>query len=126
MNIVFDPNDDGNLLITLGTLTPIPGDLLMVYAFKDKYQILISNHRLQNKCYLCARYDEGQIVGADEIFRALRHPHAQQNIVDAGSCGAVIAAEQLQRCALPHHGHAVGEGAVHVENPLLAVHLSSS
>ncbi|KAB5390697.1 hypothetical protein ACIXLU_00870 [Bacteroides fragilis] len=58
MNIVFDPNDDGNLLITLGTLTPILGDLLMVYAFKDKYQILISNHRLQNKCYLCARYDD--------------------------------------------------------------------
>ena len=58
--------------------------------------------------------------------RALHHPHAQQNIVDAGSCGAAIAAQQLQRCALPHHGHAVGEGAVHVENPLLAVHLSSS
>ncbi len=57
MNIVFDPNDDGNLLITLGTLTPILGGLLMGYAFKDKYQILISNHRLQNKCYLCARYD---------------------------------------------------------------------
>ena len=69
---------------------------------------------------------QGQIVGADEIFRALHHPHAQKNIVDAGSCGAAIAAQQLQRCALPHHGHAVGEGAVHVENPLLAVHLSSS
>lgn len=29
MNIVFDPNGDGNLLITLGTLTPILGGLLM-------------------------------------------------------------------------------------------------
>lgn len=30
MGIVLDPNGDGNLLITLGTLTPILGGLLMV------------------------------------------------------------------------------------------------
>ena len=29
MGIVLDPNGDGNLLITLGTLTPILGGLLM-------------------------------------------------------------------------------------------------
>ncbi|WP_270721630.1 hypothetical protein OXB14_012205 [Bacteroides hominis] len=29
MGIVLDPNADGNLLITLGTLTPILGGLLM-------------------------------------------------------------------------------------------------
>ena len=29
MGIVLDPNCDGNLLITLGTLTPILGGLLM-------------------------------------------------------------------------------------------------
>ena len=37
MNIVFDPNGDGNLLITLDTLTPILGGLLMGYAFKVAY-----------------------------------------------------------------------------------------
>ena len=69
---------------------------------------------------------EGQVVGVDEILRPLHHPHAQKDVVDAGPGLAAIAAQQLQRCALPHHGHAVGEGAVHVEYPLFAVHLWSS
>ena len=78
--------------------------------------------------------DQGASQGTFTLRQLFHEPETEaaarlsgcKNIVDAGSCGAAIAAQQLQRCALPHHSHAVGEGAVHVENPLLAVHLSSS
>ena len=65
---------------------------------------------------------QGQRVLPDEVLRPVRHAHAQERGAQVGPWGAAVAAQQRQRGVLPHRSHAVGQGAVHIKDPLVAVH----
>ncbi len=67
-----------------------------------------------------------QAVLPDQILCALLHSHVQQCGAQIPPRGAAIAAQQCVGGTLPHHGHAVGQGAVHIKDPLLAVHYNAS
>ena len=67
-----------------------------------------------------------QAVLPDKILCALLHSHVQQCGAQIPPRGAAIAAQQCVGGTLPHHGHAVGQGAVHIKDPLLAVHENAS
>ena len=68
------------------------------------------------------RLGQGQVVFSDEVAGTVGHAHGQQHVVQVCFGRAAIALQQRQRGTPPHHGHAVGEGAVHIKDPLLAAH----
>ena len=67
-----------------------------------------------------------QIVFPDQVPCAFLHPHVQQGGTQVGPGRAAIAAQQGVRRTLPYHGHAVGQGTVHIKDPLAAVHENAS
>ena len=63
-----------------------------------------------------------QRILPDKILCAVLHAHGQQGLVQVCLRGAAKARQQRLRGTLPHHHHAVGQGAVHIKDPLFAVH----
>ena len=63
-----------------------------------------------------------QRIFPDEVLCAVLHAHGQQGLVQVCLRGAAKARQQCLRGTLPYHHHAVGQGAVHIKDPLFAVH----